>query len=148
MRLSYRETYRLAQSAVQKLRSRWPDVPPEMWTRFLVALADHESDRRTDAKNPKSSATGITQIVKGTRAWLEDRLNLPKRDQSALTDPAYAMLLSAEYVAWLYTTKAGRSWDKTAIAYYAGHVTDRPDARTYLHGVRTHYWYVPWTTVS
>lgn len=120
--LTTAEVYTLAQKAVTALAYRYPALDRKQWAKTLTTLAWVESKYDTQAVNKSSTARGIMQILKGTREWLEQRLNIKTTSQDRLmADPAYSVFLAAEYIAWLYGRKGIGSWNRAIVAYHLGH---------------------------
>jgi soluble lytic murein transglycosylase-like protein len=103
------------------MRPRFKTIDPKMWKRVLVSLAYYESRFDPKAKNPRSTARGLMQILKGTQLDIERRLKITPKQNSMLDDPGYSMLLASYYIAWLYENKAKKSWDRAIVAYNQGH---------------------------
>lgn len=148
MRIDVRRVAELASAAVNEMQPRFKSIDTAMWKRILVALAWHESKFDTDAKNPRSSARGIMQILKGTQLDIERRLKITPKPNSALDDPGYSMLLASYYIAWLYVNKAKRSWDKAVVAYNQGHYNLSRAGETYRRMVWKAYGEQDWQKTS
>lgn len=149
--LTWQQTAQLAKAAAAAMapRYRLDQRNTRMLARLLIALAEHESRRRTDARNPNSTAAGILQILTGTRTWLEQRLKWRTTNQQTLIDsPYYSFLLAAEYLLWLYANKAKKGWDRTIIAYNQGHYNTSPEALNYLAKVQRAYQSAPMSSLA
>lgn len=147
--LTTRQVAEFAHSGVTAVKARFPkELDGKMWRRVLVSLAKTESNNNPTAKNRSSSARGLMQILKGTQADIERRLGWPQRPNEALDNPAYAMMLAAYYVAWLYMNKAQKSWDRTVVAYNQGHYNTSKAGEAYRQKVFAAYRQTPWEQTS
>jgi soluble lytic murein transglycosylase-like protein len=148
MRLTSRKVAELANAAVETMRPRFKSIDPKMWKRVLVALAWHESKFDPVAKNRRSSALGLMQILKGTQLDIERRLKMTPQPNDKLKDPGYSMLLASYYIAWLYVNKARRSWDRAIVAYNQGHYNLSQAGETYRRQIWKAYNEQDWNETS
>lgn len=87
--------------------------------KYLLAIAEVESNLNTCADNKNSTAYGLTQILNGSRQDYEKLFALPKTSsQKALASADYAMFLGAGILA--YQQKRYNNWNKAIIAYNQG----------------------------
>jgi len=143
-RLTQEQAWAVAGRAVDAIISGQPTIGPTMLRRILVTLARIESNYDTLARNPSSSARGIMQILAGTQRWLEQRLGMKPQPREALDNPLYSMILAADYLAWLYATKANRQWDRAIVAYNQGHYNTSAAGAQYLTKATQAYNAVDW----
>lgn len=148
MRLNAKKVAELANAAVETMIPRFKSIDPKMWKRVLVALAWHESKFDSNAKNPRSSARGLMQILKNTQLDIERRLRITPQANSKLDDPGYSMLLASYYIAWLYVNKAKRSWDRAIVAYNQGHYNLSQAGETYRRQIWKAYNEQDWNQTS
>lgn len=148
MRLSSVKVAELANAAVGTMQQRFKGVDTKMWKRVLVSLAWHESRFDSTAKNPRSSARGLMQILKGTQLDIERRLRITPKANSALDDPGYSMLLASYYIAWLYVNKAKKSWDRAIVAYNQGHYNLSAAGEAYRRKIWQAYNELDWSKTS
>lgn len=148
MRLTSKKVAELANAAVNTMQARFKTVDQAMWKRILVSLAYAESRFDATAKNPRSTARGLMQILKGTQLDIERRLKIKPKPNSALDDPGYSMLLASYYLAWLYVNKANRSWDRAIVAYNQGHYNRSAAGEKYRRTIWSAYQSQNWDETS
>jgi hypothetical protein len=105
------------------------NIPIREFLRRSLAIAKQESSFDSDAKNPSSTATGLFQVLKGTRRSMEKRLKLKKTNQDALKKPTYAAIIGLAYFA--YQFQRYKTFDKAVIAYHRGSYSQNADTSYY-----------------
>ena len=104
--------------------------------RIMTALTLKESTWNPKAKNPKSTARGLVQMLSGTQRYVEtSMLGIPS-NPDAIWDPAYAMILGMTYLA--YQFKRYGNWPTAIHAYMQGSYpgTNKGDGQAYQKDVR------------
>lgn len=81
----------------------------------VLGLIEYESSFNPNAKNPKSTATGLGQILYGTGEWLASMEGLEFKEEY-LKDPVYNVRLIVTYLEYLDNKNDG-DWIKTLFNY-------------------------------
>jgi len=87
--------------------------------KYTLAIAEVESGLYTCADNKNSTATGLMQILTGTRSAFEKLLKLPQTSQKALLNENYNVFIGIAVLAY-QVKRYGNNWNKGVIAYNQG----------------------------
>lgn len=115
------DVYLLALRIARDIAPRWK-VNAHDLARIMTALTLKESTWNPNAKNKKSTARGLAQILLGTQKEIETKLLGIPHQPEKIYDPAYAMLLGSTYLAYHFNRKGYGTWDKAIHAYNQGSV--------------------------
>ncbi len=147
MYFSYLDVYRIAYKVYDDLMKYKPgllnfNVDKQEFLKWFVALVYQESRFDIYAKNPKSTATGLTQVLKATREETERKhLGIPVRDQNAMFEPEYAILIGMAYLGYLsnrpFTDKGDMK--KIIVSYHDGSYTADGAGHEYYSLISQHY---------
>lgn len=126
-------------------------INAELMALYLTAIAKKESNFTTDAKNKKSSARGIMQILNCTQRAIEKRMKLPYQPMNGtcstlrvgikvplaidklMNDANYSIMLAANELA--YQFKRYGDWGKAIHAYNQGSYNGKTDGEKYKNNV-------------
>ena len=146
--------------AIPKIRAKYPISDEKYFARLLVCIAFQESCIAknaagfecfdTEAKNRKTTATGLAQVLKDTQPAIEKLMGWPKRSLDDRKDAQYALDLMAAYVAYHYHRKASAKNFLRAIAsYHDGHwAGDSSQGAKYAKTVFAHYAKFNWAAIE
>ncbi len=116
MKLSREAAWKLHREVALKLSLAMPlDLAR---VSFAVNLKENRP-LDTDAKNSKSSARGLMQILKGTQCEIETKFMRVKCTPERIYDAKHAIELAQRYLLYQYK-RYGGSWRKAVHAYNQG----------------------------
>lgn len=116
-RLSEAQVYDRAFKIAQNVAPRYGINTLEL-AKVTTALARIESNYCPTAKNPKSSARGMMQILIGTQKEIETKFLKTSHQPEKIWDVSYSILLAETYLAYQY--KRYKNWYKAMWAYNQG----------------------------
>lgn len=141
MAFTAQQVYNLMMIEAKKLQQqypKWAGIPIDEWVKTAVAICSVESTFNPLAKNKKSSASGLMQIVKQTKKEIETKYLEKKSIIGDLFDAKYNVKLGLALIAYRYLrpTIGNQDWDKTIVSYKMGHYDTK--GLSYLREVKKH----------
>lgn len=117
-RMTEEQVYALALQTAQTVA---PDygADPVALARAATAIAFIESTYNPNARNKRSTARGLMQILLGTQREIETKFLRKAHEPDRIFDPAYAMALAQNYIGYQYE-RYGGDWTKAIHAYNQG----------------------------
>lgn len=116
--MTEQQVYALALDTANKLAPP-QGVDPVQLARTATAIAWVESSYNPNARNRRSTARGLMQMLIGTQREIETKFLKKKHEPNRIFDPAYAMLLAQTYILYQYE-RYNNDWTKAVHAYNQG----------------------------
>ena len=130
------QVYKIAAREAPKAAQRYGVRNYLRMAEVIVAIAKKESSYNSRAKNPRSTASGLMQILEGTQKAISRRMGIPY-DRSKIWDPAYSIMLALDELGY-QLRRYGYDFNKAIIAYNQGNATTEKALKagaTYLAAV-------------
>jgi len=121
--LSFTDVENIVINAVNQLKKNTKlidGIDIDKLIKHAIAIAYQESKFDTEAKNKKSTASGLFQILVNTQKDIETRiLKIPNANRSKIFDPDYSAYLAVAYLAY-QIKRYKNDYKKAVIAYNLG----------------------------
>lgn len=116
--MTEQQVYNLALQTAQTVAPEY-GMDPVALARASTAIAWIESSYNPNARNKRSTARGLMQMLIGTQREIETKYLRKKHEPNRIFEPAYAMLLAQNYIGYQYNRYNG-DWTKAIHAYNQG----------------------------